>query len=91
MYLLQLGLNKLLLFCGLITQFLEQLRTNRANLKPVQLQMLEQLEKQLSLMQQNQQVRVIYSGAKQTLRKSRDESEIMIEPSSLCFFILLRF
>uniref|UniRef100_A0A8C2B7S9 [histone H3]-trimethyl-L-lysine(27) demethylase n=1 Tax=Cyprinus carpio TaxID=7962 RepID=A0A8C2B7S9_CYPCA len=41
---------------------LEQLRTNRANLKPVQLQMLEQLEKQLSLMQQNQQVWSIVSN-----------------------------
>lgn len=66
MYLLQLGLNKLLLLCGLLTQLLEQLRTNRANLKPVQLQMLEQLEKQLSLMQQNQQVWILYSGVKQT-------------------------
>lgn len=54
------------LLCGLFTQLLEQLRTNRANLKPMQLQMLEQLEKQLSLMQQNQQVWIIYSGAKQT-------------------------
>ncbi len=50
------------LFC-FFTQLLEQLRTNRSNLKPVQLQMLEQLEKQLSLMQQNQQVCVMYSCA----------------------------
>uniref|UniRef100_A0A9R1SJ76 [histone H3]-trimethyl-L-lysine(27) demethylase n=2 Tax=Cyprinus carpio TaxID=7962 RepID=A0A9R1SJ76_CYPCA len=49
----------LLLF---FTQLLEQLRTNRANLKPVQLQMLEQLEKQLSLMQQNQQMRLNAMG-----------------------------
>uniref|UniRef100_A0A673N7A7 [histone H3]-trimethyl-L-lysine(27) demethylase n=1 Tax=Sinocyclocheilus rhinocerous TaxID=307959 RepID=A0A673N7A7_9TELE len=41
---------------GKMIQLLEQLRTNRANLKPVQLQMLEQLEKQLSLMQQNPQI-----------------------------------
>uniref|UniRef100_A0A671TBT4 [histone H3]-trimethyl-L-lysine(27) demethylase n=1 Tax=Sinocyclocheilus anshuiensis TaxID=1608454 RepID=A0A671TBT4_9TELE len=41
---------------------LEQLRTDRANLKPVQLQMLEQLEKQLSLMQQNQQMRLNAMG-----------------------------
>uniref|UniRef100_A0A671QVE7 [histone H3]-trimethyl-L-lysine(27) demethylase n=1 Tax=Sinocyclocheilus anshuiensis TaxID=1608454 RepID=A0A671QVE7_9TELE len=45
-----------------LTQLLEQLRTNRANLKPVQLQMLEQLEKQLSLMQQNQQMRLNAMG-----------------------------
>uniref|UniRef100_A0A3Q1FV53 [histone H3]-trimethyl-L-lysine(27) demethylase n=1 Tax=Acanthochromis polyacanthus TaxID=80966 RepID=A0A3Q1FV53_9TELE len=34
---------------------LDHLRTNRANLKPPQLQMLEQLENQFSLMQQHQQ------------------------------------
>uniref|UniRef100_A0A669EQM6 [histone H3]-trimethyl-L-lysine(27) demethylase n=1 Tax=Oreochromis niloticus TaxID=8128 RepID=A0A669EQM6_ORENI len=33
---------------------LEQLRSNRANLKPPQLQMLEQLEAQLAIMQQHQ-------------------------------------
>ena len=33
-------------------QVLEQLRSNRANLKPPQLQMLEQLEAQLATMQQ---------------------------------------
>uniref|UniRef100_A0A668VM76 [histone H3]-trimethyl-L-lysine(27) demethylase n=1 Tax=Oreochromis aureus TaxID=47969 RepID=A0A668VM76_OREAU len=38
-------------------QHLEHLRTNRANLSPHQLQMLEQLEKQFSLMQQHQQMR----------------------------------
>ncbi|XP_076857588.1 lysine-specific demethylase 6A-like isoform X2 [Brachyhypopomus gauderio] len=37
-------------------QLLEQLRANRPNLKPVQLQMLEQLEKQLLLPQQHQQI-----------------------------------
>lgn len=31
---------------------LEQLRANKANLKPPQLQMLEQLEAQLAMMQQ---------------------------------------
>ncbi|XP_022057199.1 lysine-specific demethylase 6A isoform X2 [Acanthochromis polyacanthus] len=36
-------------------QHLDHLRTNRANLKPPQLQMLEQLENQFSLMQQHQQ------------------------------------
>ncbi|XP_023249235.1 lysine-specific demethylase 6A isoform X1 [Seriola lalandi dorsalis] len=36
-------------------QHLEHLRTNRANLKPPQVQMLEQLENQFSLMQQHQQ------------------------------------
>uniref|UniRef100_A0A674EXD8 [histone H3]-trimethyl-L-lysine(27) demethylase n=1 Tax=Salmo trutta TaxID=8032 RepID=A0A674EXD8_SALTR len=36
-------------------QLLDQLRSNRANLKPLQLQMLEQLEAQLNLMQQHQQ------------------------------------
>ncbi|XP_047456768.1 lysine-specific demethylase 6A isoform X2 [Mugil cephalus] len=36
-------------------QQLDHLRTNRANLKPPQLQMLEQLESQFSLMQQQQQ------------------------------------
>uniref|UniRef100_A0A3Q3W1U8 [histone H3]-trimethyl-L-lysine(27) demethylase n=1 Tax=Mola mola TaxID=94237 RepID=A0A3Q3W1U8_MOLML len=36
-------------------QHLEHLRTNRAILKPPQVQMLEQLENQLSLMQQHQQ------------------------------------
>uniref|UniRef100_A0A665V217 [histone H3]-trimethyl-L-lysine(27) demethylase n=1 Tax=Echeneis naucrates TaxID=173247 RepID=A0A665V217_ECHNA len=36
-------------------QHLEHLRTNRANLKPPQVQMLEQLESQFSLMQQHQQ------------------------------------
>uniref|UniRef100_A0A8C1KSK7 [histone H3]-trimethyl-L-lysine(27) demethylase n=1 Tax=Cyprinus carpio TaxID=7962 RepID=A0A8C1KSK7_CYPCA len=51
-----------LFVCFFFTQLLEQLRTNRANLKPVQLQMLEQLEKQLSLMQQNQQVWSIVSN-----------------------------
>uniref|UniRef100_A0AAX7V693 [histone H3]-trimethyl-L-lysine(27) demethylase n=1 Tax=Astatotilapia calliptera TaxID=8154 RepID=A0AAX7V693_ASTCA len=35
-------------------QMLEQLRSNRANLKPPQLQMLEQLEAQLAIMQQHQ-------------------------------------
>uniref|UniRef100_A0A4W5PNP0 [histone H3]-trimethyl-L-lysine(27) demethylase n=1 Tax=Hucho hucho TaxID=62062 RepID=A0A4W5PNP0_9TELE len=34
---------------------LDQLRSNRASLKPLQLQMLEQLEAQLNLMQQHQQ------------------------------------
>ncbi|KAL1022106.1 hypothetical protein UPYG_G00022260 [Umbra pygmaea] len=36
-------------------QLLDQLRSNRASLKPAQLQMLEQLGAQLSLMQQHQQ------------------------------------
>ncbi|XP_066543037.1 lysine-specific demethylase 6A isoform X5 [Hoplias malabaricus] len=36
-------------------QLLEHLRVNKINLKPVELQMLEQLEKQLVLMQQHQQ------------------------------------
>ncbi|XP_056145335.1 lysine-specific demethylase 6A [Lampris incognitus] len=36
-------------------QLLDHLRTNRASLKPVQVQMLEQLESQFSLMQQHQQ------------------------------------
>ncbi|XP_030613493.1 lysine-specific demethylase 6A isoform X3 [Archocentrus centrarchus] len=36
-------------------QHLDHLRTNRANLSPSQLQLLEQLEKQFSLMQQHQQ------------------------------------
>uniref|UniRef100_A0A8C9V0I9 [histone H3]-trimethyl-L-lysine(27) demethylase n=1 Tax=Scleropages formosus TaxID=113540 RepID=A0A8C9V0I9_SCLFO len=36
-------------------QLLDHLRTNRANLKPIQLQMLEQLEGQFALMQQHQQ------------------------------------
>ncbi|XP_078142417.1 lysine-specific demethylase 6A isoform X1 [Centroberyx gerrardi] len=36
-------------------QLLDHLRTNRANLKPLQVQMLEQLENQFSLMQQHQQ------------------------------------
>uniref|UniRef100_A0A8C4P0M2 [histone H3]-trimethyl-L-lysine(27) demethylase n=1 Tax=Dicentrarchus labrax TaxID=13489 RepID=A0A8C4P0M2_DICLA len=36
-------------------QHLDHLRTNRANLKPPQVQMLEQLENQYSLMQQHQQ------------------------------------
>uniref|UniRef100_A0A673C763 [histone H3]-trimethyl-L-lysine(27) demethylase n=1 Tax=Sphaeramia orbicularis TaxID=375764 RepID=A0A673C763_9TELE len=34
---------------------LDHMRTNRANLKPLQVQMLEQLENQFSLMQQHQQ------------------------------------
>uniref|UniRef100_A0AAX7V1L7 [histone H3]-trimethyl-L-lysine(27) demethylase n=1 Tax=Astatotilapia calliptera TaxID=8154 RepID=A0AAX7V1L7_ASTCA len=38
----------------LIAKHLEHLRTNRANLNPHQLQMLEQLEKQFSLMQHHQ-------------------------------------
>uniref|UniRef100_A0A7N8X0M9 [histone H3]-trimethyl-L-lysine(27) demethylase n=1 Tax=Mastacembelus armatus TaxID=205130 RepID=A0A7N8X0M9_9TELE len=37
-----------------ILQVLEQLRSNRASLKPPQLQMLEQLEAQLNMMQQHQ-------------------------------------
>uniref|UniRef100_A0A3B5AQ50 [histone H3]-trimethyl-L-lysine(27) demethylase n=1 Tax=Stegastes partitus TaxID=144197 RepID=A0A3B5AQ50_9TELE len=37
-----------------VSQALEQLRSNRANLKPPQLQMLEQLEAQLAIMQQHQ-------------------------------------
>uniref|UniRef100_A0A3Q2WTT2 [histone H3]-trimethyl-L-lysine(27) demethylase n=1 Tax=Haplochromis burtoni TaxID=8153 RepID=A0A3Q2WTT2_HAPBU len=41
---------------------LEHLRTNRANLNPHQLQMLEQLEKQFSLMQHHQQVHTCYLG-----------------------------
>uniref|UniRef100_I3KHC7 [histone H3]-trimethyl-L-lysine(27) demethylase n=1 Tax=Oreochromis niloticus TaxID=8128 RepID=I3KHC7_ORENI len=41
---------------GMLLCHLEHLRTNRANLSPHQLQMLEQLEKQFSLMQQHQQV-----------------------------------
>ncbi|XP_031729153.1 lysine-specific demethylase 6A isoform X4 [Anarrhichthys ocellatus] len=36
-------------------QHLDHMRTNRANLKPPQVQMLEQLENQFSLMQQHQQ------------------------------------
>uniref|UniRef100_A0A4W5PVZ2 [histone H3]-trimethyl-L-lysine(27) demethylase n=1 Tax=Hucho hucho TaxID=62062 RepID=A0A4W5PVZ2_9TELE len=36
-------------------ELLDQLRSNRASLKPLQLQMLEQLEAQLNLMQQHQQ------------------------------------
>ncbi|KAJ3591699.1 hypothetical protein NHX12_006831 [Muraenolepis orangiensis] len=36
-------------------QLLDQLRSNRASLKPPQVQMLEQLENQFSLMQQHQQ------------------------------------
>ncbi|XP_053185250.1 lysine-specific demethylase 6A isoform X2 [Scomber japonicus] len=36
-------------------QLLDHLRTNQANLKPLQVQMLEQLENQFSLMQQHQQ------------------------------------
>lgn len=36
-------------------QLLEHLRTNRAILKPFQVQMLDQLENQFSLMQQHQQ------------------------------------
>uniref|UniRef100_A0A668AZZ7 [histone H3]-trimethyl-L-lysine(27) demethylase n=1 Tax=Myripristis murdjan TaxID=586833 RepID=A0A668AZZ7_9TELE len=36
-------------------QLLDHLRTNRANLKPLQVQMLEQLENQFALMQQHQQ------------------------------------
>lgn len=40
----------------LYSQLLEQLRANRANLKPMQLQMLDHLEKQFILMQQHQQV-----------------------------------
>ncbi|XP_029980256.1 lysine-specific demethylase 6A isoform X3 [Sphaeramia orbicularis] len=36
-------------------QLLDHMRTNRANLKPLQVQMLEQLENQFSLMQQHQQ------------------------------------
>ena len=39
----------------LSNQLLDQLRSNRASLKPPQMQMLEQLENQFSLMQQNQQ------------------------------------
>ncbi|XP_072542329.1 lysine-specific demethylase 6A isoform X3 [Salminus brasiliensis] len=37
-------------------QILEQLRANKTNLNPVQLKMLDKLEKQLVLMQQHQQV-----------------------------------
>uniref|UniRef100_A0AAZ3RZP1 [histone H3]-trimethyl-L-lysine(27) demethylase n=1 Tax=Oncorhynchus tshawytscha TaxID=74940 RepID=A0AAZ3RZP1_ONCTS len=37
------------------SDLLDQLRSNRASLKPLQLQMLEQLEAQLNLMQQHQQ------------------------------------
>uniref|UniRef100_A0AAX7VI41 [histone H3]-trimethyl-L-lysine(27) demethylase n=1 Tax=Astatotilapia calliptera TaxID=8154 RepID=A0AAX7VI41_ASTCA len=39
---------------GMLLCHLEHLRTNRANLNPHQLQMLEQLEKQFSLMQHHQ-------------------------------------
>ncbi|XP_049340515.1 lysine-specific demethylase 6A isoform X3 [Astyanax mexicanus] len=39
-------------------QLLEQLRANKANLNPVQLKMLEKLEKHLVLMQQHQQIRL---------------------------------
>uniref|UniRef100_A0A671QB15 [histone H3]-trimethyl-L-lysine(27) demethylase n=1 Tax=Sinocyclocheilus anshuiensis TaxID=1608454 RepID=A0A671QB15_9TELE len=46
-------------FCS--AQLLEQLRVNRASLKPLQLQMLEQLEAQLSAMHQ-QQMRQNSSG-----------------------------
>uniref|UniRef100_A0A673N7W0 [histone H3]-trimethyl-L-lysine(27) demethylase n=1 Tax=Sinocyclocheilus rhinocerous TaxID=307959 RepID=A0A673N7W0_9TELE len=57
------GLDSLKRFVsGSLDILLEQLRTNRANLKPVQLQMLEQLEKQLSLMQQNPQMRLNAMG-----------------------------
>lgn len=37
------------------TQHLDHLRSNRANLKPSQVQVLEQLENQFALMQQHQQ------------------------------------
>ncbi|XP_066543035.1 lysine-specific demethylase 6A isoform X3 [Hoplias malabaricus] len=40
------------------SKLLEHLRVNKINLKPVELQMLEQLEKQLVLMQQHQQIRL---------------------------------
>ncbi|XP_034031214.1 histone demethylase UTY-like isoform X3 [Thalassophryne amazonica] len=43
-------------------QLLEQLRSNRASLKPPQLQMLEQLEAQLAMMQQQHQMRQNASG-----------------------------
>uniref|UniRef100_A0A3Q4AMG7 [histone H3]-trimethyl-L-lysine(27) demethylase n=1 Tax=Mola mola TaxID=94237 RepID=A0A3Q4AMG7_MOLML len=43
-------------------QHLEHLRTNRAILKPPQVQMLEQLENQLSLMQQHQQRQAAAGG-----------------------------
>uniref|UniRef100_A0AAX7U8A6 [histone H3]-trimethyl-L-lysine(27) demethylase n=1 Tax=Astatotilapia calliptera TaxID=8154 RepID=A0AAX7U8A6_ASTCA len=46
----------------LCVMHLEHLRTNRANLNPHQLQMLEQLEKQFSLMQHHQQVHTCYLG-----------------------------
>ncbi|KAL6484961.1 hypothetical protein MHYP_G00070060 [Metynnis hypsauchen] len=39
-------------------QLLEKLRANKASLKPVELQMLDQLEKQLAVMQQHQQMRL---------------------------------
>uniref|UniRef100_A0A665X4K6 [histone H3]-trimethyl-L-lysine(27) demethylase n=1 Tax=Echeneis naucrates TaxID=173247 RepID=A0A665X4K6_ECHNA len=50
--------------CGFsCLQVLEQLRSNRASLKPPQLQMLEQLEAQLTMMQQHQhQMRQNASG-----------------------------
>uniref|UniRef100_A0A3P9MGM4 [histone H3]-trimethyl-L-lysine(27) demethylase n=1 Tax=Oryzias latipes TaxID=8090 RepID=A0A3P9MGM4_ORYLA len=41
--------------CAVGLQMLEQLRANKANLKPPQLQMLEQLEAQLAMMQQLRQ------------------------------------
>uniref|UniRef100_A0A8C6K6E9 [histone H3]-trimethyl-L-lysine(27) demethylase n=1 Tax=Nothobranchius furzeri TaxID=105023 RepID=A0A8C6K6E9_NOTFU len=50
-------------------QMLEQLRSNRANLKPPQPQMLEQLEAQLAVMQQHQ-VREHLSHAEGQMRPS---------------------
>ncbi|XP_072542330.1 lysine-specific demethylase 6A isoform X4 [Salminus brasiliensis] len=43
-------------------QILEQLRANKTNLNPVQLKMLDKLEKQLVLMQQHQQMRLNAAG-----------------------------
>uniref|UniRef100_A0A8C3A044 [histone H3]-trimethyl-L-lysine(27) demethylase n=1 Tax=Cyclopterus lumpus TaxID=8103 RepID=A0A8C3A044_CYCLU len=51
-----------ILFCGTIKKHLDHLRTNRASLKPPQVQMLEQLEDQFSLMQQHKQQQGLQKG-----------------------------
>lgn len=48
------ALNELWVFAAVCLQLLEQLRSNRASLKPPQLQMLGQLEAQFTMMQQHQ-------------------------------------
>lgn len=71
---LNFDLSIKLIISTVCLQLLEQLRSNRASLKPPQLQMLGQLEAQLAMMQQHQH---------QVKRKKLQQSFTVINPADL--------